>query len=95
MHTLLWHYPCLWYKSQLSTSMQKRLTIIGVSQPHRPALHMQEEEEPEPKALEELFRKTETKPWLYWLPLTEEQVAEKATRDAAQLPGPPAKPVRQ
>ena len=56
---------------------------------------MQDEEEPEPKALEELFRKTETKPWLYWLPLTEEQVAEKNNWDAAQLPGPPAKPVRQ
>ena len=56
---------------------------------------MQEEEEPEPKALEELFRKTETKPWLYWLPITEEQKAEKAARDAAQLPGPPAKAVRQ
>ena len=54
-----------------------------------------QEEEPEPKVLEELFRKTETKPWLYWLPLTEEQVAEKAARDAAQLPGPPTKPVRQ
>ncbi len=56
---------------------------------------MQEEEEPEPKALEELFRKTETKPWLYWLPLNEKQIAEKATQDAAQLPGPPAKAVRQ
>lgn len=57
-------------------------------------LHAQEEEE-DPKALEDLFRKTETKPWLYWLPLTEEQVAEKAAREAAQLPGPPPKPVPQ
>ena len=54
-----------------------------------------QEEEEEPKALEDLFRKTETKPWLYWLPLTEEQTAEKAAGDAAQLPGPPAKPVLQ
>lgn len=49
------------------------------------------QEEDEPKTLEDLFRKTTTKPWLYWLPLTEEQVAEKAKKDAASLPGPPKK----
>ena len=75
-------------------SILRRWAVIGTSLTHRLVIYMQEEE-PEPKALEELFRKTETKPWLYWLSLTEEQVAEKAARDAAQLPGPPAKPVRQ
>jgi len=49
------------------------------------------EDPAELKTLEDLFQKTTTKPWLYWLPLTEEQVAEKAKRDAAALPGPPAK----
>ena len=44
----------------------------------------------EPKSLDDLFRKTVAKPWLYWLPLTPEQAAAKAQRDAAALPGPPA-----
>jgi apoptotic chromatin condensation inducer in the nucleus len=49
----------------------------------------------EPKSLDDLFRKTETKPWLYWLPLTEAQAAEKAaahgkaSKPDAALPGPP------
>lgn len=55
-------------------------------------IYLQEVEDPaEPKTLEDLFRKTTTKPWLFWLPLTEEQIAEKAKRDAAALPGPPSK----
>ncbi|EIE24121.1 hypothetical protein COCSUDRAFT_65753 [Coccomyxa subellipsoidea C-169] len=46
-------------------------------------------DEDEPKSLEDLFRKTTTRPWLYWVPLTDDQVAEKAKKDAAALPGPP------
>ena len=56
---------------------------------------MQEEEDP-PKSLEDLFRKTETKPWLYWLPAAEKQDKKEADSDAAQLPGPPpAEPMQQ
>lgn len=37
-----------------------------------------------PPTLDELFRKTTTKPCLYWLPLTDSQAAErKATLEAA------------
>ncbi len=53
----------------------------------------------EPKSLDDLFRKTATKPWLYWLPLTDQQAAEKAAARAkaasskadAGLPEPPPK----
>ncbi|GAB4822403.1 hypothetical protein N2152v2_009449 [Parachlorella kessleri] len=58
------------------------------------------EPSPEPVrglSLDELFRKTETKPFIYWLPLTEEQVAAKkqkaaeaATAAAQQGVPPPA-----
>ncbi|CAL8462331.1 g1864 [Coccomyxa elongata] len=58
-------------------------------QPDPPAIDPMEEDQP--KTLEDLFRKTTTKPWLYWLPLTKEQIAEKAKKDAASLPGPPKK----
>lgn len=34
----------------------------------------EEEEEEEPIILDDLFRKTDTKPSLYWLPLSEEEV---------------------
>ena len=37
-------------------------------------------QEPEQKPLEELFRLTAFKPPLYWLPLTDEQVAAKAAK---------------
>ncbi len=33
-----------------------------------------EEEEEEPVVLDEMFRKTDAKPSLYWLPLSEEEV---------------------
>ena len=60
------------------------------------AMQEEEEEEEPPKSLEDLFRKTETKPWLYWLPAPEGQVNTEADKDAAQLPGPPpAEPVQQ
>lgn len=36
----------------------------------------------EPPTLDELFRKTEAKPMLYWLPLTEEQIAAKKAAKA-------------
>lgn len=37
-----------------------------------------------PPTLDELFRKTTTKPCLYWLPLTDSQAADrKATLEAA------------
>jgi apoptotic chromatin condensation inducer in the nucleus len=32
------------------------------------------EEEPPVKVLEDLFRKTNSTPYIYWLPLTDEQV---------------------
>lgn len=34
----------------------------------------------EPLTLDDLFRKTETKPALYWLPLTEQQAAERIAK---------------
>lgn len=38
---------------------------------------MVEKEQQPIKTLDDLFRKTETKPHIYYLPLTEEQVAAK------------------
>ncbi len=41
-------------------------------------------QEAPPPTLDDLFRKTSTKPCLYWLPLTEEQAIErKAKLEAA------------
>lgn len=37
----------------------------------------------EPLTLDDLFRKTETKPALYWLPLTEQQAADRAAKHEA------------
>ena len=33
-----------------------------------------------PPTLDELFRKTTTKPCLYWLPMTEDQAAERKSK---------------
>jgi RNSP1-SAP18 binding (RSB) motif len=41
-------------------------------------------QEPEVKTLEELFRRTKAKPYLYWLPLTDEQLAAKKRRLSAE-----------
>lgn len=38
----------------------------------------------EPLTLDNLFRKTETKPALYWLPLTEQQAVERIARHEAE-----------
>lgn len=38
----------------------------------------QQEEEEEPIILDDLFRKTDVKPSLYWLPLSEEEVRRNA-----------------
>jgi apoptotic chromatin condensation inducer in the nucleus len=43
----------------------------------------EEEAEEEVKSLDDLFRKTKAKPPLYWLPLTEEQVAARKAKQAA------------
>jgi apoptotic chromatin condensation inducer in the nucleus len=39
------------------------------------------EEEPPAKLLDDLFRKTKAAPSIYWLPLTDEQVAEKMAQE--------------
>ena len=38
----------------------------------------------QPLTLDDLFRKTDTKPSLYWLPLTEQQAAERAAKHEAE-----------
>lgn len=38
----------------------------------------------EPLTLDDLFRKTETKPALYWLPLTDQQAADRAAKHEAE-----------
>lgn len=40
---------------------------------------------PAPLALDELFRKTKTKPCLYWLPVTDEVVKERRAKEALVL----------
>ena len=54
-------------------------------------------DEPPPPTLDDLFQKTNTKPSLYWLPLTEDQAAKRKAEKAAaaaqakaeELPAPP------
>ena len=38
----------------------------------------------EPLTLDDLFCKTETKPALYWLPLTDQQAADRAAKCEAE-----------
>lgn len=40
-------------------------------------------QEAPPPTLDDLFRKTSTKPCLYWIPLTDEQAAERKLRAEA------------
>mmetsp|Transcript_37928 Transcript_37928/g.90078 ORF Transcript_37928/g.90078 Transcript_37928/m.90078 type:complete len:328 (-) Transcript_37928:150-1133(-) len=51
-------------------------------EPNGPRQKRKRQEEP-PQVLEDLFRKTATKPAIYWLPLTEEQVDTRKARRAA------------
>lgn len=53
-----------------------------VGRGRRPAAPVQEVKEEEPIVLDDLFRKTDAKPALYWLPLSEEEVRGGA-RDGA------------
>ena len=46
---------------------------------------MPQVQEAPPPTLDDLFKKTITKPYLYWMPLTEEQAADrKAQAEAAE-----------
>ena len=46
---------------------------------------MPQVQEAPPPTLDDLFKKTITKPYLYWMPLTEEQAADrKAHAEAAE-----------
>ena len=47
-------------------------------------LKNQEEQAPV-KLLDDLFRKTKAEPWVYWLPLTDEQTAGRDKRRALEL----------
>lgn len=60
---------------------------FGIPSPHPFISQMSPKADDEVKApltLDELFKKTETKPMLYWLPLTDGQVAARKAKAGEQ-----------
>eukprot|EP00903_Cladosiphon_okamuranus_P020031 g18399.t1 len=64
-----------------------------VGRGRRPAAPVQEVEEEEPIILDDLFRKTDAKPALYWLPLSEEEVGERKKKMEQDGVGPRTTPI--
>ena len=70
-----WDIPKLAAQATEKRSNGDRTVIKGEDEP-RKKLKTSEDDKP-PKTLDDLFRKTETTPHIYWLPLTEEQYQQK------------------
>ena len=76
---------CSWYMAELYTLSCQCQGLGWIS------LHIvvyQEAEEEKVIFLEDIFRKTEAVPSIYWLPLTEEQIAAKAKAKTSERPEP-------